>query len=230
MAVRIEERLEHEADEKNLAGDKRKAWIGGAWNRIRGKEHRSSWRHSEESKLLSRYFGPVHDVRQRAVSRSGLQVAKRDRDHVVIRQGRQWFDMPKSEYTNLIKASRQEAKREAKEARDAASKERMEAKFREQQERDMRRMEREQYSDVVAIIKHSGGIRPSVSHQGTKYDRGEYDTLPSTVRSSAGRLTMDDAARNINAQMPWLHIDTIDDLVQYFDRHRTHGYTLHKAS
>jgi hypothetical protein len=48
---------------------------------------------------------------------------------------------------------------------------------------------------------------------------GEDEALPSTVRSSMGRLDMDSAAEPIREEMPWLQMETSDDLVQYFARH-----------
>jgi hypothetical protein len=53
--------------------------------------------------------------------------------------------------------------------------------------------------------------------------RGEYEALPSTVRSSRGRLDMESAAEAVREEMPWLKTETADDLVQYFARHRDYG-------
>lgn len=293
MARDLEAKLEHEADAKGLTGEEKQRYIGGAWRNIREREHRSQWRDTEEYRHLSRYFGTVHDVREHAT-----------RGSVTIRQGRQWYELPKGEYTRLIHAAREayvhdnatnkrildadererrqiqrqieqtrreraqaqqrlereqaraeaarqraqarqdkaaaraaaEAEARAKreearaiafyerelaaekrhEEREARTRARQEQAYQEAQERDIRRFQREQDADVRAIIRRGGGIKPAYDQNGKMRDAGEYKALPASVRSKTGRLTMDDAARNINAEMPWLGIETPRDLQDYF--------------
>ena len=107
---------------------------------------------------------------------------------------------------------KQEAKRQER-ARQAAE---------EQAQRDVQRFERVQYGEVVNILKRSGAFRPfkTLAATGKGHMRGEYEALPSTVRSNKGRLDMDEAAAAIREEMPWLNIQMPDDLVQFFERHR----------
>ena len=70
MARTLQGRLEEEADKKGLEGERRKQYIGGAWNRIKGKDERSRWRQSQESALLVRHFGTIHDLRESKDGRS----------------------------------------------------------------------------------------------------------------------------------------------------------------
>ena len=86
----------------------------------------------------------------------------------------------------------------------------------------MQRFERVQCSEVVSILKRSGGVRPfkKLAATGKGHMRGEYEAFPSTVRSSRERLDMDEATAAIHEEIPWLGIETPDDLVQYFERHR----------
>lgn len=50
--------------------------------------------------------------------------------------------------------------------------------------------------------------------------RDEYEALPSTVCSARGRLDMDQAAKAVRKEMPWLKTERADDLMQFFERHR----------
>lgn len=237
MARSLQGRLEEEADKKGLSGEARKQYIGGAWNHIKGKEHRSWWRHSREAELLGKHFGTIHELRERERGKG-----------VAFRQGQRWFQLPSKEYHNLLVAAEQDerdtqraqsliTRERAREARRRGTEQQKQERERQRQERaikaaeaqqqkDLRRFEREQYSDVVRVLKHSGGIRPFKTEgaQGKRYMTGEYRDLPSTVRSSKGRLDMDHAAEAIREEMPWLKIDTPDDLAKFFDRHRTYRW------
>jgi hypothetical protein len=232
MARSLQGHLEDEADRKGLEGERRKAYIGGAWQHIRGKEQRSRWRHSQESELLGRHFGTIHEMREVKDGRS-----------VVFRQGQRWYHLPRQEYHTLVDAAaRDERDAQAAQAliereRSRDAKARITAEQKQQRERMRqaraeqiaeeyagriaRRFEAEQYSDVVRVLKRPGGIRPfrTEGTGGRKYLASEYQSLPSTVRSSKGRLDMDAAAEAINEEMPWLKVDTPDDLAQYFARH-----------
>ena len=234
MARSLQGHLEDEADRKGLTGDARKQYIGGAWNRIKGKEERSRWRHSQESALLARHFGTIHEMREYRDPRRG----------VVFRQGQKWYHLPKAEYRNLVyyaeqderetqaaqaliareraKDERRKLAEQQKQEREAKRQARARQIAQEQEQRAVQRFEREQYRDVVSILKRSGGIRPFTTEgaRGKRYMTGEYQSLPSMVRSHRGRLDMDQAAEAIREEMPWLQIDTSDDLVQFFERHR----------
>jgi hypothetical protein len=127
----------------------------------------------------------------------------------------------------LIKREReQDARRKLAEQEKREREARREARSRQiaeqQAERELQRFERVQYSDVVSILKRSGGIRPfkKATDTGKGYMRDEYQALPSTVKSASGRLDMDEAAAAVHEEIPWLKIETPDDLVQYFERRR----------
>lgn len=259
MARELQAKLEDDADRKGLSGEERQRYIGGAWNRIKGREARSRWRYSDDAQRLARFYGPIHDLRELR-GRPG---------EIAFRQGATWYHLPREEYHALNLAAleaerheglstRQREREEARETRDterqlrtlradrraadqaereratlraqeertAQRSERAEAAERDAQRRQARLFERTQYSDVLAIIRQGGGIRPSVTQQGAEYEGSEYRALPSHVRRRSGRLTMDDAARNINAQMPWLGIETPSDLQEFFSRQTERRYRL----
>lgn len=273
MARNLQAKLEAEADKKGLTGERRKAYIGGAWQRIRGVHERSRFRDSEEQKHLSRYFGTVHEVREH-----------KTRGSVIIRQGKEYYELPRGEYQRLIAAGREayvhdsktvrqieredarekrktdrelarikhaqerararnerraialyerELAAEKREAqREERKREKQKAAYEAAQERDIARFEREQDADVRAIIRQGGGIRPTYDQATRRMrDAGEYRALPASVKSKRGRLTMDDAAREINDQMPWLHIETPQDLQDYFAGRTERRYQkMRKAS
>ncbi len=234
MARALQGHLEEEADRKGLSGEAKRQYVGGAWNRIKGREQRSRWRHSQESELLGRHFGTVHEMREYRDPRRG----------VVFRQGQTWYHLPRQEYHALVDAAerderdtqqaqaliererakdaRSKATEQQKQEREARRQERAQQATEQQAQRDVQRFERVQYGEVVNILKRSGGIRPfkKLAATGKGHMRGEYEALPSTVRSSRGRLDMDEAAAAIHEEIPWLKIDTPDDLVQFFERHR----------
>jgi hypothetical protein len=234
MSRSLQGHLEEEADRKGLTGEAKKQYVGGAWNRIRGKDERSRWRHSRESELLSKHFGTIHEMREYKDPRQG----------VVFRQGGTWYHMPRAEYHTLVDAAErderdkewaqaliqrereQDARRKAteqqKQEREAQRQARAQRLAEEQAQRELQRFERVQYGEVVSILKRSGGIQPfkKLAATGKGYMRDEYEALPSTVRSAKGRLDMDEAAAAIHEEIPWLKIETPDDLVQYFERHR----------
>jgi hypothetical protein len=241
MARDLERKLEADADRKGLTGERRKRYIGGAWNRIRGKEARSRWRYSDDSRRLGRFFGEIHDLRE----------IKRRPGEIAFRQGERWYHLPKREYHALNMAAIEAEHREAKEAKQQereATRERAaiadyeralaqeqkaeqrRARRQEQaaaaEQRIVRKFERSQYSDVRAVIRAGGGIRPTYDTTGKQRDRGEYLALPADVRRKGGRLTMDDAARDINAEMPWLGIETPNDLQNFFSRQTDRRYFL----
>ncbi len=241
MARDLQRKLEAEADQKGLHGERRKRYIGGAWNRIKGPEARSRWRYSGDAKRLERFYGTIHDFRE-IKGRPG---------EIAFRQSSTWFHLPKAEYHALnmaaLEAEHREAKEAKRQAREAARERRAIADYehalaqeqraeqrrarREEQaaaaeQRIVRQFERSQYSDVRAIIRQGGGIRPTYDLTGAQRDRGEYRALPADVRRKSGRLTMDTAASSINEQMPHLGIETPGDLQDFFSRQTDRRYFL----
>lgn len=141
MARNLQAKLEAEADAKGLEGEERQRYIGGAWQHIRGKEQRSAFRQSDEAKHLSRYFGTVHEVREH-----------KKRGTVILRQGREHYELPRGEYERLVKAGREayvldhEANRRilAADRREREETARQLAQVRRERERAQARYEREQ--------------------------------------------------------------------------------------
>jgi hypothetical protein len=258
MARDLQRKLEDDADKKGLHGEARERYIGGAWNRIRGVEHRSRWRYSEDSRLLERFYGPIHDFRELR-GRPG---------EIAFRQGQTWYHLPAREYDSLVLAAADAARRERltekqREREDARERrqierqlrrvraeqreaervrlhaereqreaERQEAATAELQQRELREFERQQYRDVLGIIRARGGIRRSYgAMSGQEYDRGEYKIVPRSIRAKARSrrgegLSLDDVAREVSDQIPWLEIDTPRDLLDYFERQRERRYFL----
>ena len=212
MARNVQAHLEAEADKKGLTGDQRKAYIGGAWARIKhheGGRSREWWRDSREYAALSALVGPVEEIK----------TVKGKRDTVYFRQGDEWYELPQAEYFRLSHEGRALLREQEREARDEKRRERSAEREREYQQKQLEGLERAQYREVLDILRERGGVKPSVSRQsGKERDASEYRMLPSSVRNTRGRLTMDEAATEINQHMPWLHLDTPDDLVQFFER------------
>ena len=156
----------------------------------------------------------IHQQREMRGSKGGCSV--------VFRRGQRWYHLPRAEYHSLVNADdRDDRETQAPQApiqsereRDAKRQARAQQLAEEQAERSAQRVEREQYADVVRVLKHSGGVRPfaTAGAKGRSYMRGEYEALPSTVRSSKGRLDMDQAAEAVREEVPWLKTETADDL------------------
>src|SRR5260221_1959878 len=108
--------------------------------------------------------------------------------------------------------------------------ERREAQEAETEQRQLRTFERAQYADVLAIIRHGGGIKRSISAaSGQEYDKSEVASLPASVRARAGAyrgLTLDESASEVADQVPWLGVETPRDLLDYFERQRTRRFIL----
>lgn len=246
MARHLRPQLEAEAERKGLSGAQKEAYVGGAYQRItHGQERRSFWVQSAERGYLARIVGDVHELRQ-PKSRPGT---------VVFRQGQKWYELPLREYMGLVKAGKaevaheeRERKREAARARreeaairlfyreEAADRKRAEAlekraarwaeKQRELDQRTLRAGHREEYSEVVKLVRSLGGVKLERSGvSGKARDVGEYKRLPSTVlaRSGQGR-TPDYVRETIHEHMPWLKLETLTDFYDYFDREREYKY------
>jgi ribosomal protein L13E len=187
-----------------------------------------------DSHALSRAVGEV----------KGAHIHPSHKHVVAFKQKGKWYELPASEFRALIRAGhedlkldKQEQKRRAaeekaiaeyyaavaleekREAKRAELATRQQERERDRQERLVRQVQRAERAEVVKIIKGGGGITYGVSKAtGKTYDHGEWLTLPADVRRKNGRLTLDGAAEQINAEMPWLGIETPNDLLDYFDK------------
>lgn len=232
MARNLQTQLEAEAERKGLHGEHKTAWIGGAWHAITNGGAIGS---EDERKHLAAVVGAVHDVR------------KGHRGAVVFRQGEKWYELPRGEWRNLVRAGREIAREEQKEQRAIAAYEKALAREKDKEKRDqaravrhaeaeakaqqriVRETERAEHAEVLRLIREAGGIRrySKASHNGKEAERGEYNMLPHHVRARVRRgawdsagITMDEAAMKLAHHMPWLRLETGSDLVDYFGRHR----------
>jgi hypothetical protein len=160
---------------------------------------------------------------------------------IAFKQANRWYELPRAEFNRLVRVgrdierdeereARQRQREEARAARAQETEQKREARiqrqderYREMQRRQIRAMDRAERAEVVKIIKSSGGIRlpEHFTYTGkSREGKGEYDLLPSDVRRKNGHYTMDTAAAAINEEMPWLHIESPGDLLQYFERSR----------
>jgi hypothetical protein len=178
-----------------------------------------------------------------------VQHAHAHPDHpgkIAFKQRDRWYALPRSEWYSLINAGREidaeerrEAKRKEAEARAIAEyehavadeqkraerKARIEVNQRERAERSQRAMVRKvaraERAEVVKLLREVGGVRVERSRMtGQARDKGEWELLPAEVRRKDGRVTLDTARERVMEHMPWLALDTTDDLIQFFERSR----------
>lgn len=225
MARELQAQLEHEADHKKLHGEARADYIGGAWNRIKNHNRKGPWwLVVEDKERLEKVTGPIDKV-----------IYHKDRNSVVIQQGDSHYELPEDEYFALVRAGKEMEEEEKREARRQRRALREEERDRIRQERMVRTVERIEYHDVAHIIKRAGGIRAVKDMHGQVRDREELKIIPKSLRAKQTRevralgqhgLTLDEAATAVHQHMPWLQIDTPDDLVQYFERHEDRRYYM----
>lgn len=259
MTRNVQAELEHEADKKGLSGERRAAYIGGAWQHIKHPKdtRRAWWRSGDDEQALAAVFGPIEDV----------HTPRARRDKVVFRQNGQYFELPEGEYRQLVKAGRAELKQRAREEkaeqkrrafeekeakrihkleeldrirdeRRAQAAERAAEREAKRQERISRQIEEAEYRDVLSILRRAGGVkRYAKDSAGREAERGEYNMLPEHVRhrrsrigQDAGGVSMDEAAQIVTQHIPWLKIETGADLVSFFDRRQTRRNVLARAS
>ena len=205
MARRLQAQFEAEAERKGLSGDAKRAYVGGAWQRVEHPERRQRewWRDEQEVARIGRFFGDIEDV----------MTLRGRRDHVQFKQHGHWFEVPASEYFYLMSQARELEREERREGKN-------DERLRRLQQKQLHAMHRAEYHDVVSIIRSAGGVKLRSTAQGHVYDKGEYDRLPSTVkasRKSERGLTPDQAREAVAQHMPWLKLDTVDDFYQYFE-------------
>jgi hypothetical protein len=156
---------------------------------------------------------------------------------VAFKQRGKWYEMPGAEFRRLVGVGRdqeafdrRETAHKAREAREIAKfrgleekerrgaeiAQRREERNREREQAHMRAVSRAERSEVVKLLREFGGVRLE-----GKQDRGEYALLPAEVRRKEGRYTIDTAREHVMENMPWLNLNTPDDLVQFFERSRT---------
>lgn len=198
----------HEQEHKEAA---RKGWI----TRRQGFSER-------EKRWLGRVTGSAEDIHEHAGGR------------VMFRSGGNWFELPRSEARRLIRAGKadelQEMRNKQRAEKDRQRQMRAEERRQRAERRDKERqarlfegMQRAEYNDVIRSIRSIGGIKRSVSRNtGREYDRGEYNSLPASVRARKGQgLTLDYAREAVAESYPWLDVDTTDDLLRFFDKEHT---------
>ena len=203
MARRLQAQFEAEAERKGLTGDAKRAYVGGAWQRVEHPERRQRewWRDERETERIGRFFGEVEDV----------MTLRGRRDRVQFKQHGHWFEMPASEYFYLMSQAREFERDERREAKN-------DERLRRVQQKQLHAMRRAEYSDVLSIIRERGGIKPfKQDTTGKRYMTSEYKMLPSTVRNARGRLDMDTAATEVHQHMPWLGLTGPDELLSYFE-------------
>jgi hypothetical protein len=89
-------------------------------------------------------------------------------------------------------------------------------------EREAVRLKRKERAEVVRTLRRAGGIRVSTDPAtGRPINRAEWELLPPSVRRCEGRLTMDQAVADVMAEMPALGWETVNDIVEYFERARS---------
>jgi hypothetical protein len=260
MARDLQRKFEESADKKGLEGEERKRYIGGAWQHVRSPEHRSYWRYSRDQQLMERHFGQISSVHELKDKPGEIAFKQDGRTYHMSKGEYHELAMAALEDERREKLTdKQRAREDAREAREIErllrkahkenreserrrleaeatqkKRERREAQEAESEQRQLRTFERAQYSDVLDIIRHSGGIKRSISAaSGQEYNRGEYEALPRSVRAKSDSrrgLTLDEAASEVSDQMPWLDIETPRDLLDFFDRARTYRYAHMRAA
>lgn len=196
----------------------------------------TSFAGSNEHRWISRAVGPVEHAHEHPDHR-GL---------VAFKQQGKWYELPRREFRELVAAGREEERREQAEKKAAAHEARWQAQFEKleaddakreakkaataarQQERHerqqralVRSVARAERAEVVKLLKELGGVRVERSRvTGKARDRGEVALLPADVRRKDGRITLDGAREAISTHMPWLNIDTPNDVVQFFEKAR----------
>ena len=249
MAHNVARRIEEEADRKGLEGERRKQYIGGAWDRVlHGEQRRTAERERPDYKALQALGMAVSEIRY-PKSTGKL----RHKGHVVhFRSGKSWYELPEQEYNRLVRegkrAQRDDQRRQAEYAkgekvfaRDLARLEKEEERERRRAERaerhklsaqqaeeqTYRRLKRAEYRAVLHYIQQQGGIiRGKVQANGRDVERGEYNALPGNVkrnklRQGRGGLQVDVMAQQLNEHMPWLFPEgTSREVYDFFDKHR----------
>lgn len=219
MARELQAQFEHEANEKHLEGQAREDYIGGAWHRVKNHNRTGPWWESKvDQDRLEKVVGHIDEI-----------VYPKGRDSVVIRQGESHYELPVSEYFALVRAGKEMEDDERREARRERRELRAAERDKIHQLRMVRTVERIEYGDVVHIIQRAGGIKAhkTVAGERDKAERGELELLPRSVmartttlhKSGKLGLTLDEAATAVAQHMPWLNIDTPNDLVDFFERH-----------
>lgn len=188
----------------------------------------ASFAGSDDQRRLARVVGPVE----------GAHSHPEHRGVIAFKQRGKWYEMPRSEFRRLVQVGREQEQHDRREASRRAREEREIARFREaeakeqrraelEQRREERRREQEQAhlravsrAERAEVVKLLRGYGVRLEDQ---RDRGEYALLPAEVRRKQGRYTMDTAREQVAINMPWLKMDTPDDLVQFFERSRVKG-------
>lgn len=148
---------------------------------------------------------------------------------VVFKSKGKWYELPARTFASYVSGGR---KLEREEQKRAEARKRDEAKGAKAKQRTARqelqyRLQAERYADraggadefraelVKQLSKH--GVRATGKH-----DRGEVALLPSSVRRSKGKYTIDyarEAAQELSESYgAGITFDTPDDLVQYFEK------------
>jgi hypothetical protein len=177
---------------------------------------------SRQQRYLSRVVGQVHSA-HRHPDHPGVVAFKRDG---------KWYEMSRMEFRRLVGVGRRQEEQErkeqarqrreqreiarfyeltAREERQAELGRRREERGREREQAHLRAVQRAERAEVVKLMREYGVRQESE-------DRSEYELLPAEVRRKEGRFTMDTAREHVMLNMPWLNLETTNDLTQYFER------------
>lgn len=184
------------------------------WARRKGAEA-AHFEGSDEQRLVSAFLGDE------------VNYAHTHAEHpntVVFKSKGKWYELPKRTFNSFVRGGREQEREQAKARREQHK--RNEQHVREQigNEKLALAYARQEHADVSGIINRNGGIRYVRTHGGFGaqrthgYDRGEWLSLPASVRNTKSHYTMDQAADQVNANLPHLRIESGDDLIAFYER------------
>ena len=198
----------------------KKGWI----TRRRG-QRGAEFEGSDEQRLVSAFLG------------ENVSLAHTHPEHpntVVFKSKGKWYELPRRVFKGFVRGGREQEREQAKAKREQHTQ--SEKRVREQigNEKFALSYARQEHADVSRIIVGNGGIAYNRRHGGFGrqrkygYDRGEWLSLPASVRNTRSHYTMDQAADHVNDQLPHLRIESGDDLIAFYERNDLAQQT-HKA-
>lgn len=192
----------------------RKGWITRRRNQgQRGTEFEGS----EEQRLTSLFLGDTVSL---------AHTHPEHKNTVVFKQKGKWYELPKRTFASFVRGGRETEREQQKLTKQRKREQRLELENKLYQERVSNQQSRanEFRAAVIKGIQRQGGIRSTSNRAtGRTYDRGEVALLPSSIRRSKGKLTLDSArefAEELNMAEYGLPIslETPDDFVGFFER------------
>lgn len=190
----------------------RKGWITRRRNQgQRGTEFEGS----EEQRLASIFLGDTVSL---------AHTHPEHKNTVVFKQKGKWYELPRRTFASFVRGGRETEREQQKLAKSRQREQRLELEYRLYQERVSNSQSGADAfrAAVIKGIQRQGGIRSTKSSSGRTYDRGEVAVLPSSIRRSKGKLTLDSArefAQELNEseyRLP-IQLDTISDFINFFE-------------